>query len=353
MSLVAQSEHDLLLVTRALVGQTGFDAVAPLLGGVRPLPSRIGPTAARLVRQTLAVGCVDGLLRRGGWQNRSELDGETILRGRLWQRRGAPALAFSALSMKTLRWLLTTPFGKSLAKSPPPPAIELTESPTLADELVLYFAGDLLSPTFLQPFAAQPSVQRSHLCRLAFADALATTPLPAPPPMKGWLAGGGAFFVGALLPDLARHLSAVSARQAHAFLPQPIAATGALVDATLRDFLDGIDALGRRDLAMLELRCAAHILGDPRYAPAPSQIAARLVGDLDPTTPLSARAAARHAVGAPLRALARVAAWNAAHKLIRHFDDGYSAAQHLLTEYEPYAALFPIADGVLHALDAL
>jgi hypothetical protein len=82
-------------------------------------------------------------------------------------------------------------------------------------------------------------------------------------------------------------------------------------------------------------------------------VAARFGGDIDVTAPLSARAAARRALGAPLRALARIGRWHAEHKLVRHFDDGYHLAQHLLQLWEPYQALFPVAEGALHELETL
>src|SRR5260370_26243608 len=130
MLRVAQSEHDLLLVARALVGQVPFEAVELILRQARPLKPRIGPTAARLLRETLALGSVRQLVRRGGWQRTATVAGGPIVRRRLWELHAAPALDFSSLSMELCRWLLTTRLASpTIAPLPMLP-------PTLADELL-------------------------------------------------------------------------------------------------------------------------------------------------------------------------------------------------------------------------
>jgi hypothetical protein len=342
MARVAQSEHDLLLVARALVGQVPFEAVEMLLRQPRELKPRIGPTAARLLRETLAVGCVRQLLRRGGWQRTAAVAGKAIVRGRLWERHAAPQLHFSSLSMQLCRWLLSS----RLSLPSLPSLLSLPDTPpTLADELLLYLACDLLSPSLITMLARQRAVGLSPLCRLAFADVLG--PLP-PLALAPWLEGGGALLVEALQPDLARHWIALAQRQSLTIKPDALIAAGTAQEQIATQFLDGAEALGRRDLGHFIVIAAARLgAGEARA------VATRLCADVDATAPLSARAAARRAVGAPLRAFARIGRWHEEHKLVRHFDDGYDVAQHLLHQWEPYQALFPVAEGVLRELESL
>jgi hypothetical protein len=334
---VAESEHDLLLVARALVGQVPRAAVEPILFGTRGTYYGLRPTATRLLKQTLAVGCVRELMRRGGWQRGAILEDERVVHGRAWERTPPRPLHFSLLSVHLCQWIAYQPLDAKTVR--PLPALD----PTLGDEILLYLAHELLGPSMTPLLARQAAFARSALCRLAFpiGGAEAHGELPA---FEPWLRGGGAVVVAALAPDLARQWIALARRFADYELPTP---TGQ--DNTADAFLSAIDTLGRRDLAQFVVDAGA---GLARGADARA-LARRLAPRIPGRVSVGARAAARHAAGAPLRALVRVGRWHEEHKLIRHFDDGYAAAQHLLGRWEEHAPLFSVAEGALRDLAAL
>jgi hypothetical protein len=329
---VAESEHDVLLVARALVGQVPRAAIEPILLSARPLPAKLGPTAARLMKETLSVGCVRELMRRGGWQRAAIVDGERVVHGRAWERTPPLALSFSPLAMHLCRWLAGAPLHEP-AKVPELPSL----APALGDELLLYLAFELLPSALVPQLARQATARASVLCRLAFPDRVQGDDAPRVEP---WLSGGGAIVVAALAPELTRRWVAVAEGRG---------ARGSAHDAIAGAFLDACDALGRRDLASFVVDAGIALLRG-RDARA---VAARIAPSLGRDVSLAARAAARHAAGAPLRAFLRAGRWHEEHRLVRHFDDGYAAAQHLLRRWEEAAPLFPIAEAVLRELDAL
>jgi hypothetical protein len=335
---VTPREHDVLTLARALVGEVPRGLVLPLLGRRLQLPAKMGATAARLLRDTLAVGCVRALMRRGGARRGAILDGDRVVRGRAWERTPPLPLAFSALTARLVRWLASEPLARPEIVEDLP-----ASEPTIADEIALYLMRDLLAPDLLAPLLRQPVVARSALLALAFPAHVDPARVPAFGP---WLDGGGAVLVAALAPDLARHWAALARRTAE----------GATVCADAQDavasaFLDACDARGRRDLASFVVDAGRAILGTALVTG--QRVADHLVPRPPPGATLAARAAARTAAGAPLRALLRVGRWQEQHRLVRHFDDDYAAAQHLLARWEPNAPLFPLAERALRELDAL
>jgi hypothetical protein len=344
MRQVAQSEYELLLIANAIVAEVAYDTVEPLLHKTRAVKPQIGRTAMGLVKQTLGLGCVRELSRRGGWRPSSHLDGERVVRGRLWQRHAPPALHFSPLSFELCRWLLHEPLGQS-KRAPLAGA-----TPTIADELLLYLACDLLAHGALLPvLAEQPAVRASPLCWLGFVDQLHEATPPSAAQMAAWLDGGGALLLEALGPDLSRRVLAMERLHEHVVVPDSLIAVGRAQDALYGALLDALDQRRRRDLARFVLDAAAPILRgrDPQV------IAARSCSSLDPKARLSLRTEARHAAGALFRAVARIGRFHEEHRLIRHFDDGYDVAQHLLREWEPFQLLYAVADGALRELAAL
>src|SRR5688572_25752375 len=93
---VAASEHDMIMMARALIaGPTGHDDIWALLCATRPMPPKIGPTSARLLEDTLRHAWRALWLRGGTKPSASVKDGATIKRGRLWERHEPTPLAFT------------------------------------------------------------------------------------------------------------------------------------------------------------------------------------------------------------------------------------------------------------------
>lgn len=347
MQRVAASEYDLLRVTQALVGAVGPREAEALLSSGRPMPEQIGPTAAALLRDTLAKGAVKALVRRGGWRHEYTLkEGEPVT-GRLWERHPPTPLRFGPASFKLLRWLT----GEAVEK--PSRRLSPLKNVTVGDELLAYLACDLLQRTDLPIRAAY--LRRSPLAWLAFPNVLCQ---PLRKISGGRTSGsrasgsrasakgmahlpslnfnvllnesdGGPLVLEALQEDLTlcwvrmeRYKSRVS----------DLAGMQRLGDAqahVLDVFLDRIDAIGRRDLAGFLVEAAERLL-----RPGPS--ARFWIRRLSRDASFAERQAAFEAAGAFLRAVIRVGGWYRELALVRFFDDEYDAAQRILSAWESF-----------------
>lgn len=356
VAMVAQSEHDLLMIARALVGEVSPAAVSSLLRAPHPIPAKIGPTAMGILKQTLARGVVRELARRGGWRGVDA--GRAGPGGRLWERHRPVALHFSPITMDILRWLASAHLvGSPGASAAPRWKIEDT---TLADELMLYLAADLMEQA--DGRAAELVVAAgSPLCWLGFAGRLARAKHAAPPmAFDRWVQGDGAVILESLQPDLCRRWIAMEQGKRAVVEVAEMITLGGAQEAVLDPLLAAADRAGRRDLCSFVVDAAAALLahgapeastGDTRPI---ARIAAGWVKNLAPVGPIRDRAAARRASGALLRALGRVQRWDTEHRARRFFDDDYEDAQRLLARWEALGSSgFTRAERVLKELLSL
>jgi hypothetical protein len=320
---VAASEADVLAVARALAGQVTWSSVAPVLRSGRSLAAKMSPPALRLLEATLARALVLALARRGGAHSRRFLPAGAP--GRLWQRHAAPRFRFSPASLHLLRWLTSGGLG----------VVPLAEQPlTAADELLLVLAVDGLAGLGQAvALAEQPFARRSPLLQLHRPELVVDfAPL---------LRDEGAIVLEGLAPDLARRWTARAQDKRGLDDPGLVQQRGQAETAVLDAFMTAADGAGRRDLALWIVDAAAPLLARPLPAEA-------LVGELDPTAPLSQRSAARRAAGGLLRAVLRWSRWDAEHRGVGFVDDGYDSAQLLLAGFEPVGER-----GALYARETL
>lgn len=381
MTRVAASEHHLLTIARALVGEgaeaaepflrqgrelapargRGADANAGANAGVAPAEWRMGPTSMRLLKGTLAHGVVRLLARRGGWRPARFLgpDGKPSS-GRLWERHPTPTFAFSGASFRLLRWLTATPFGLSQA-----PPLQTGGELTAADEVLHYVAAEMLARNGLG-FALAPATAfaRSGLCWLGFPEELrgrngtgsgaspesgieAAGDPPDPERFARLATGEGAIVLEAFQQELAARWVVLERNKRSCVRCDRMVDLGRTQETLLASFLEGLDRARRRDLAGFLVEAAAVLV--PRPMPA-----AHWVASLDPRASLQERMAARRAAGAFLRALARLEAWNGEHRTTAFFDEGYDAAQMLLQEWERLGADgYRRVQALLHDLESL
>jgi FtsH ternary system-associated peptide len=325
---VAASEHDILVMARALIsGPASQDDIWSLLCAGRVVPPKIGTTCAELLEDTLRMAWF-ALAQRGGWRPGMSIDRTgAAVRGRVWTRYQPLPLAFTSATVKLLRWLVAQSFA-----APPSTIAELPASATplaMGDEVMIYLALDATRPTpAARVIAAQPFVHQSALAWLGFAPLLAVK--GTPPASFGALTEGvGAVVIEALSDELARkwHASELWKRGLEA--PEELISLGAAQDAVLGRFMDACDKRKRRDLGRFLLDAALPLI-TKGVIPAPVQ--------LDPKSPLSVRAAARTASGALLRAITRWYDWDQQHRGIRYIDDDYASSQLLLQHFERIGA---------------
>lgn len=313
---VAQSEHDLIMMARALVaGQDSNDDIWSLLCASRTVAPKIGPTCAELLENTLALSW-RSLWQRGGTKPRISHTGK---RGRLFERYEPTDLEFSSHSLQFLRWLVQTPFSAPASTLKALPAAKLE----LGDQLLVYFALDAARATpALRVIAQQPFVQGAPLAWLGFAQYMTDGRVPA---FDSLTTGAGPIIVEALTDEISKRWQAGEVAKRSMTDPAELIAIGAAQEATLTGFLDACDKRNRRDLGAFVLDAILPLI-ERNIIPAP--------GQLDPTAPLSVRANARQSAGALCRALIRWSEWDAQHRGVRYIDDGYDAAQVLLARFE-------------------
>lgn len=329
---VAASESDLIVLARALIAPSPTEACA-MMYRARALAPAISPACEALLGDALAH-VWPALWRRGGIEPAASAADGAIRRGRMWERHAATGLAFSATTLRLLRWLLATPLALPTANAPVRSVLQVSDerSPgamtmTIGDQVMVYLALDAAAGTPAQAaIAAQPLVRAVPLARLGFAELFGTAPLPA---LDGLCEGTGALVVEALAGELARRWRTVELAKRAIAAPDALIAIGAAQDAVLGGFMAACDQLRRRDLAGFVIHAAAPLLARG-IAPVPER--------LHTTATLSSRAAARVAAGALLRGVVRWAAWDQAHRGVRFLDDDYAATQLLLARFEAIQA---------------
>ncbi|MBS1122077.1 MAG: hypothetical protein H6Q90_4305 [Deltaproteobacteria bacterium] len=320
---VAQSEHDLLMLARALVaGPDSRDDIWSLLCATRQVAPKIGPTCANLLEDTLRQ-VWRSLWQRGGTQPRASypLDGRGPVRGRLWERYQPVELAFSSATLQLLRWLVQTPFAAPASTYAKLPATKLT----VGDQVMVYFALDAARATpALQAIAAQPFVQAAPLAWLGFATYLAAGEHGVPA-FDSLTEGAGPIVIEALSGELARRWQASELAKRSITNPAELIELGEAQDAVLTGWFDACDRSRRRDLAGFVLDAIAPLI-EREVSPSPLE--------LEPGAPLSVRARARTSAGSLLRAVTRWHAWDQQHRGVRFIDDDYAVAQLLLARFE-------------------
>lgn len=323
---VTERERDLLLVTQALFEPRKHAIVVPLVREANGLPPAIGRSAMLALQDTLAKGVARTLAREAA-------------RAGVALAPRAPALRFSAASFQLLRWLLA----ERLA-SPSVPRLPDAKTPwTAADQVLAGLVVDLAREAGVaRHVLSQPSVQRAPLVALYAIDDVAAV-WPAVPDGTALATGELADVVALLRAPLARRWRDVELGKRAIAEPTRRLAIGRAQGQVLEGLVRTAIAGGRLDVAafLLDGMDAALRAGTPWG-----------VG-LDPLAPLGARAQARRAEVAPLRAVGAIAAERARLRLVGFVDDDYEVARARLRELEPFETVFSRAEAVVRDADDL
>lgn len=342
---VTPNGRDQLLVARAIVQGGPYEAVESILVQETEMPG-LGAETLRLFEETLALGGAQALARLGGWRRVGRITAEGVKVGRLWEVHHASPLAFSGYAFKLCQWLVTQPLG-------PGKLAPFNARPTLpGDELVAYLTCALVDGQALaRRVAAQPGVRAAALPWLGFpamlggASALDDAGAEHLRPRFAALVGDGAVVLEGVSDDLTRRAVAFERAKATVYSPAELLRLGEARERTLALLLDVLERVDRRDLATFLVDAAAQLLPRSLTGTAAAQ---HLTRELDPAVPLRDRAAAVRASGAHLRQLGRLARYHEVLRHVRHFDEGYTEAQHLLSRWEHLGS-----DGFSRAAEAL
>lgn len=310
IATVSRAEANLLTLARAAVGLVPTSDVLRLLGASVTPPDRLGPTARRILSQTLGRGTVLTLARQGGWQ----LEGGT----RLWDRVAPPALDFTPNLILLLQWLLKTPLAE-----PATPTVRGTLS--LADSIIATSLLDRLRGTgYETALATQPALRASPLVALAHVVDLARVEPLTIPSLAPLLPGVA---IEGLRSLLTRSWVQGELTKRDLTDPATLHRVGAAQEQLLEAYLALIETAQARHLATFLIDAAAEWLR-------PGRTADELWRALDPQAPLRERMEARRQATAFLRVFSRLRTWDHEHRATRFIDDGYEVAQNLVGRWE-------------------
>ncbi len=352
-------EAEVLAVARALVTPDSYGSVAATLASALPVTT-LGPSAMRVLTDTLSKGIVKTLARLGGARLRIRPDTGSPKPARVFDVRPVPKIAFSTYTFELVRWLANTPLGARESTA------RFVASPrTIGDELCAYLALRLVEGERLERVLASSPGLRSPLTWLGFARPLArhgeevspTYPsgredAAIVPSMHSLATEEGRIVVECLAGDLARRWTATVAWDEDDVLPAEHAVRiGVLERAALDHYLDAVNEIGRWDLATFIIDAAVRVL--PPGAK-PRDIAARVVPRVRAEGTLRARTESRQRAGALFHALGRLGKKRDELALVHFIDDGYDVAQATLSSWEMLGRDgFTRAESVLSTLASL
>ncbi len=260
MNIVSRFEASLLTIARSLTGQTPLDETLHLMRREHPRPPCLSRTAIELLKDSLAKGVVHRLAT-WGWHEARHLRGEQIVAGRLWQRVAADArqLHFSAATLELLLWLTANDATKAISKRSRKP------QPLSSGDLAFIVLAFL---TIEHTLVAGPWLQQSMLAESALLPLLAPElDLPLSSKQRQgwdqWLAPERVWILEVLQPLLATRWTLSEDRARRLGDRAALSHIGHRKQAILREYLDAIEAAGRRDLARFLLVAAGRLLLNP------------------------------------------------------------------------------------------
>jgi FtsH ternary system domain X6 len=315
---VSRVEAVQLRILRAALGRDDAVDVDTALRTSLEVPRALSHDAAALLEDTLRKGLALELVRRGGWRRGRCVHGGEVREGRLWERHTPPPLLLTRATREVLRWLASEPLGRieheRVALGPL----------SLGDELVMLFAAELLVRAGCSH--ALDALSSSRLVRIALAPLLSVAragePLVIDEPLE--------ILIEALGPELARTWRVADIARRRAVRPELMISMDAAASAHLDRLLPALGA-ERAYLACFVTDAALEVLAAHR---APD--VATWAPFLDRSGSVSTRAAAIRAASMLPRAALRISALHAAAVATPFFEDGYAAAQLLLSRLAPF-----------------
>lgn len=300
----------------------------PMLATSSAPAEKLGPTAQRVLKDTLAKGVVLSLARFGGWQHRAQ--------GRLWERP-LEALHFTQATVALLQWMVRNALGSGVAMQLAVPP----KSP--GDVLVLALALRHLADVQLAgTLAQQPGVRAEAVCWLVAPEVLA---LHGPAPKLDFTTPAATLALGGWSGLLASRWAAMETHARTITQAATLASLGDGQRAVLRALMQGCAPIERHGELTFVLEAAAPYLG-------PDARAEQWGERLSPDESLRDRHAARVASGAMLEAVVALRAWDQLHRSTRFIDDGYDLAQQLVRDWERFGhARFEKAAQILGELE--
>jgi hypothetical protein len=320
-NIVSPFEGKILRIVRAVVGAEPLESALADIATRDSRPATLSRTAVDLITESLIRGCILFLARTGGWRRQRFLRDGKPREGRLWQRTPPAdlALEFSRQTMELILWLATASQSEL--------DVDQAES-TPADRLVYFLAYRAFREADSGPaLGLRPAFAANGLVRLAFPDDFVTATSDAN--FAPWLEGIGAILLEALEPWLAERWTVLERSKVEIGDWATLAALGREQERQLTAFSNAALAAGRPDLIRFMLQVAGAVM--------PAGVTAdRFSGGLQGTGPLRLAErldVLRHSL-AVARFLLRLRDYERQVRTIGYLDEGYSAAQLWLSDWE-------------------
>lgn len=325
MKVVSTFEQSLLTIARTLTGQVPLDDSLFLFRREHPRPSCLSRAAVELLEDTLAKGVILRLASLG-WQEGRTLREGSVVSGRLWERVPLEhrQLHFSGQTVELLMWMTA----ENLQR-PGLPWRHDPQSLTLGDELLLLLAMMALEETqCVGPLLAQQAFREQPLIRLLYPDQFLERKYNSGGGFSPWLTERSSWVLEALQPLLVERWSRLERSKRDTSSRKLLLQLGHRQKDILTEFLDAIDAAGRRDLARFLLVMADRMLAPPQ----PEKV---WFANLDVRgASLQIREEAYRSGLSVLESLARLADWQRQAVGIGYYDEGYAASQLWKSQWE-------------------
>lgn len=333
MHALNRFEANLLQILYGVLGDT---AHGPVMGKVylnRPTRLCISRTAIELVQAALAKGITHWLAVQGGWRTERNMRGDRIATGSIWQRTSPRelGLTFSSASLKLLMWLTAHDPREDAAD--PWSVISPTEL-TTGDQLLIlrmldYFRDfDVGQRWFrMTKFASLP------LVALSYPDQILNRERPIEVDFAACLPEL-ALTLECLQPWLVSRWTDVEKAKATTAEIEVMQRLGVQQTAILEAYLSAAIQHGRRDLARFLLVTLQKVAMSEL---APEQLARRWIrglrlGDLR----LAERTIVYQSASSFLAFSQALRACTEQCRQVGYFDEGYTAAQLWLSDWERY-----------------
>lgn len=328
VALVSRFEYQLLHLLRFFLGHY---AQAPGLGLLREEmtgPPCISPNAIRLVKDTLAKGCVQFLVRQGGWRNERYLRQGAAQTGRLWQRLPPDErrLHFSAVVLDFLIWATSQPLPQPKRPWNPP-----SSGLTAADELFFFLALDACrgDREIFQCLKPRNVFAHNPYCWLINPRDFLNLPTHSPPNFEPLFAPDRVMILEAIQPWLEQRWWQAEQQKDTINLWSSMLQRGQLETATLSGYLRAADEARRNDLARFILRVNARLFEQDR--PLPFWIGG--LNDMPPVRLADRLETIRAALAVP-RQMLTLARWTERFWHVGYFDEDYAVSQWWKAEWE-------------------
>lgn len=324
---VSRFEANLLTILQHLLGQSASDAVR-LIHESRSRPPCLSANAVHLVRDRLAKGCIQFLIRGGGWRAERILRNGKLETGRVWERTplGERTLSFGKPPLEFLMWLT--------AENPRKPGVPWrpkSGTATASDDLFFTLALASLEsePDIVSAVVEQSPFADNGLARLACPAAFGTFNRPVPD-FAPWFEPPRTAMLECLQHWLATRWLRSERGKGQTADWTRLGQQGRSEDAVLTAFLAAARRADRPDLARFILDASALAFGGADRTPD------FWTGGLEGDGPsrLAERLSIRRAALAVPRTVGFLADWTRHYRGVGYFDEGYPAAQYWKEEWD-------------------